>query len=196
MAFRLLVVLVIVSYIVHRAYYVRKVRHGSGTVAHQPPEPGLRFLLLLLAVALAGTTAYVARPEWMRWASMPLPGWLRWAGLVPAAAGFALLQWSQVALGRNWSGQVQLLTDHELVVSGPYRWVRHPMYTAGLLTHVSLPLLSANWFVGGIWLLLHGSNFAARIPLEERLMTSQFGDAYGRYKRTTGRLLPRVLHRG
>jgi protein-S-isoprenylcysteine O-methyltransferase Ste14 len=127
---------------------------------------------------------------------LPLPVWLRWTGLGLAFAGFALLEWSQSALGRNWSARVQLLKDHELVVSGPYRWVRHPMYAAGLLANASVLLLSANWLVGGGWLVLYGWQFAARIPLEEDLMVHRFGEAYRQYMRRTGRLLPRVLHRG
>jgi len=195
-AFRLLVALVIVGYLTHRAYYVLKVRHASESVVRQPPEPAARILLLLLALAVVGTAAYVAAPERLSWASLPLPEWLRWAGLGLAFAGFALLEWSQSALGRNWSGRVQLLKDHELVVSGPYRWVRHPMYAGGLLANASLLLLSANWLVGGGWLALYGWQFAARIPLEEDLMMHRFGEAYRQYMRRTGRLLPRVLHRG
>jgi protein-S-isoprenylcysteine O-methyltransferase Ste14 len=195
-ALRFLPALVLVSYFAHRAYYFRKVRHASGTVAEQPPEPAAALGLLLAVLTLVANTVYVVAPERIRWASWPLPAWLRWAGLVLACAAFALLEWCHATLGRNWSGRVQLLNEHALVVGGPYRWVRHPMYTAGLLASASALLLSANWLVGGSWLALHVCQFAGRIPLEERLMVQQFGDTYRQYMRTTGRLLPRLGHRG
>ena len=192
--FRFLTPLVFFGYFAHRFYYVRKVRHASGSVARQPREAAGPVLLLpLSAVAVA---VYAALPRLLDWASLRLPEALRWTGLVLALAAFALLEWAQSALGRNWSLRVQVLEEHELVVHGPYRWIRHPMYTAGLLASTSVLLLSAKWLVGGIWLLMHGWQFALRIPLEEKLMTEQFGDAYREYARTTGRLIPRLLRPG
>ena len=192
---RFLPALVFFGYFAHRAFYFRKVRHGSGSVAQQPREPAAALGLALAILTLAANIVYAAAPDRIRWASLPLPAWLRWTGLALALVAFALLEWCHAALGQNWSGRVQVLKEHELVVRGPYRWVRHPMYTAGLTASVSALLLSANWLVGGSWLAMHGVQFAGRIPLEERLMVQQFGDAYVRYKRTTGRLLPRLVHR-
>jgi protein-S-isoprenylcysteine O-methyltransferase Ste14 len=170
------------------------VRHAAESVARRLPEPvGPILLLPLTAVVIA---VYVVAPRLLAWASLPFPEALRWAGLALAAAAFALLQWAQSALGRNWSLRAQRLSGHELVVNGPYHWVRHPMYTAGLLATVSVLLLSANWLVGGIWLLMHAWQFALKIPLEEQLMTEEFGDAYRAYMRATGRLVPRILRRG
>ena len=193
-AFRLLAALVFFGYYAHRFYYVRKVRHASGSVARQPREAAGPILLLFVSAAVIA--AYAVAPRPLGWASLPLPEALRWTGLPLAVAAFALLEWAQSALGRNWSLRVQVLTSHELVISGPYRRVRHPMYAAGLLASVSVLLLSANWLVGGIWLVMCVWQFALRIPLEEKLMTEQFGDAYRQYARTTGRLIPRILHRG
>ncbi len=195
-AFRFLPALILVAYFAHRAYYFRKVRHASGSIVQQPPEPAAALGLVLAVLTLLANALYVALPERIRWASWPLPAWLRWAGLGLACAAFALLEWCHATLGRNWSGRVQLLKEHALVVGGPYRWVRHPMYTAGLIASASALLLSANWLVGGSWLAMHVCQFAGRIPLEERLMVQQFGDTYRQYMRRTGRLLPRLAHRG
>jgi protein-S-isoprenylcysteine O-methyltransferase Ste14 len=196
MAFRILLPLVFLGYYAHRVYFAGRVRHPPGSVLRQPSEPGAPIVgLLLVVMVLASIVLYAFAPARMRWASLPLPEWSRWTGLGLACVAFALLGWSQSALGRNWSIRVQVLREHELVVTGPYRWVRHPMYTAGLLTNVSALLLSANWLVGGSWLTMHVWQFAGRIPLEEELMVQQFGDAYREYMRTTGRLLPRIRDR-
>lgn len=191
-AFRCLVALIFVAYMGHRIYYVRRVPHASESVVKQEPEPGGAIMLLLLFATVVILALYVIAPRRVNWASFSLPAPIRWAGLGLTLTAFALLEWSQSALGRNWSLRVQLLKEHELVVRGPYRWVRHPMYTAGLLTNVSVLLLSANWLVGGSWLLMHGWQFARRIPLEESLMVQQFGASYREYMLTTGRLLPRI----
>ena len=193
-AFRILVPLIFFGFFAHRFYYAGRVRHAAESVARRLPEPvGPLLLLPLAAVVIA---VYAAAPQPLGWASLPFPEALRWAGLAVAVAAFALLQWAQAALGRNWSLRAQRLSSHELVVGGPYHWVRHPMYTAGLLATVSVLLLSANWLVGGIWLAMHAWQFALKIPLEEGLMTEQFGDAYRQYARTTGRLIPRILRHG
>jgi len=192
-ALRLLTALVFFGYYAHRFYYVGKVRHAAGSVVRQPREPvGPVLLLFLSAVVIA---VYAIAPRLLGWASLPLPEALRWTGLPLAIAAFALLQWAQSALGRSWSLRVQLLQEHELVVRGPYGRVRHPMYAAGLLASVSVLLLSANGLAGGCWLVTCVWQFALRIPLEESLMTEQFGDAYREYTRTTGRFIPRILHR-
>ena len=195
LALRLLVALVAFGFAAHRIFYLRKVHHPDSAVAQQPPEAGQTTKGLLLILGLVVTAVYIAQPAWLRWASLPLPEWLRWAALGLALPGFALLQRAQAALGRNWSVFVRLLADHQLVRDGPYRRVRHPMYAAALLIHAATLLLSANWFVGGLWLGTDAWQFATRIPMEEELMVRQFGDEYRAYMRTTGRLIPRILHR-
>jgi protein-S-isoprenylcysteine O-methyltransferase Ste14 len=194
-ALRFLPALILVGYFAHRAMYFRRVRHPTESVAQQPAEPGAGLGAILALLTLVVNTVYVVGPERVRWASWPLPTWVRWSGLLLTMAAFGLLEWCHATLGRNWSGRVQVLKDHALVVSGPYRWVRHPMYTAGLLTNVSVLLVSANWLVGGSWLAMHACQFAGRIPLEENLMVQQFGDSYRQYMRATGRLLPRIGRR-
>jgi len=194
--FRLLVALVVFGHLAHRAYYFGKVRHAADTVAHRPRDPAMWVFAFLVLPAYVLTALYLAQPAWLAWASFPLPLWLRWTGLAPALGGFALLEWSQSALGRSWSIQPQVLEDQRMVVAGPYRWVRHPMYAGVLLAHASLFLLSANWVVGALWTGTSAWQFVARMPLEEALMVDRFGEAYRAYMRTTGRLFPRVLHPG
>jgi protein-S-isoprenylcysteine O-methyltransferase Ste14 len=80
-----------------------------------------------------------------------------------------------------------------LVTSGPYRRIRHPIYTAFLLILGAPLLLSANWLIGGAWLAMTILEVTTRIRIEEAMMLSRFGDQYRAYMATTGRLLPRVL---
>ena len=129
----------------------------------------------------------------MAWSALPLPAWLRWLGVAIALTGFALLQWSQQSLGKNWSDSPLLLKGQEMIASGPYRWIRHPIYAAFLLILGSPLLISANWFVGGMWIGMTGLDVASRVRAEEAMMVGQFGEQYHAYVQRTGRLLPRLL---
>ena len=82
-----------------------------------------------------------------------------------------------------------------MVASGPYRWVRHPIYAAFLLILGSLLLISANWCIGGLWIGMTGLDIASRIRTEEAMMVSRFGAPYRAYLRRTGRLTPRLFRR-
>ncbi|TAK12075.1 MAG: isoprenylcysteine carboxylmethyltransferase family protein [Anaerolineae bacterium] len=194
LVFRILLLLLFIGFIANRAYTTRKAE-AAGTTAQKEraDTPLLKLANLLALPALMGTLAAVFSPRWMAWAALDLPDWARWAGLGVALAGFALLQWAQVTLGKNWSDRPRLLAGQELVTGGPYHWVRHPIYTAFLMILGSMLLISANWFVGGLWLAMTGIEVAARVKYEESLLAETFGKAYESYAATTGRLLPRLL---
>ena len=102
-----------------------------------------------------------------------------------------LFVWTHEALGKNWSADLVIKEEHALVTGGPYRWVRHPMYTAFFGSSLAYFLLSANWVIGLTGL---GTSvlFAARVDKEEALMIEEFGDEYQAYMQRTGRFLPPV----
>lgn len=79
------------------------------------------------------------------------------------------------------------------MTSGPYRYVRHPMYTALFHSMWAILLLTRNWLVGGVPLVGLCVIVLLRIQREERAMVDNFGDAYREYMKRTGRFLPRVI---
>jgi protein-S-isoprenylcysteine O-methyltransferase Ste14 len=105
------------------------------------------------------------------------------------AAGLAFAVWARVCLGRNWSGVVTLKQDHELVRSGPYRFVRHPIYTGLLIAFLGSALARNEWrallAVALVWLA-----FWRKLKIEEGWMIEQFGDAYVRYRAEVPALIP------
>ena len=135
---------------------------------------------------------YVFFPSILAWAAFPLPPWLRWLGAGVAAAALLLLAWVQWSLGKNFNTTLHLREEHSLVVGGPYRWVRHPMYTALFLLGVGFLLLTANWFVGLPLIVALPAIVAVRVGNEEAMMIEQFGDQYRAYMQRTGRFLPRL----
>jgi protein-S-isoprenylcysteine O-methyltransferase Ste14 len=192
-AFRAIVAAILVGFIAHRGFYTRRVQHSTDAVLEQPETHlGSRIAGALALAALLATAVYVSFPAWLSWAALPLPIWLRWLGLAVALAGFGLLQWAQITLGRNWSDAPKMLASQALVAEGPYRWVRHPIYAAFLLILGSLLLISANWLVGGSWIAMTSLDIASRMETEEVMMLRRFGEQYRAYMARTGRLLPRL----
>jgi len=114
---------------------------------------------------------------------------VRIAGVLICAAGMAFAFWARVQLGRNWGVPMSLREGHELVTTGPYRVVRHPIYTGILLACLGSGLAADNrWFIGFLLFFVYFS-YSARV--EEASMMRQFPDQYPEYKRKTrGAILP------
>jgi protein-S-isoprenylcysteine O-methyltransferase Ste14 len=194
--FQIILAAVLIGFVVHRGFYTRKVQHATESVLEQPRAGRATQIASILALpALLATVIYVVNPAWMSWSVLPLPLWLRWLGVGVALGGFVLLQWSQNTLGKNWSDAPRLVQEQQMITSGPYRWIRHPIYAAFLLILGSPLLISANWFVGGTWIAMTGLDIASRIRTEEAMMLSQFGERYLEYAGRTGRLVPRIAKR-
>jgi protein-S-isoprenylcysteine O-methyltransferase Ste14 len=143
------------------------------------------FLLLLGWIAL-----YAINRPWMGKFAVPFPSWLRWVGFALGIASLVFWTWTQVALGRNWSPQLQLREEHHLVTSGPYARIRHPLYTAMFGYGASIALVTANW----VFVILTAAMIVAiiaRIPREERMMIDKFGEEYKVYMKRTGRFFPK-----
>jgi protein-S-isoprenylcysteine O-methyltransferase Ste14 len=143
-------------------------------------------LVLMLSVV-----AYLVNPRWMRWSSLDLPAPLRWSGAGLGAVSLALTLWIFRTIGKNITSTVETREEHELVTGGPYRWVRHPLYTVGTSFFVSLGIVAANWFMGlaslSVLVML-----LIRLPKEEEKLIERFGGEYRAYIERTGRLLPRI----
>jgi protein-S-isoprenylcysteine O-methyltransferase Ste14 len=138
-----------------------------------------------------GGMAWMIDPEWMAWSSMPLPPWLRYAAIPLLALGGSLLVWTFRSLGRNLTDTVVTRREHTLVAHGPYRWIRHPLYTTVAILTTAIPLLTANWFlliVGPIAFAL----LVMRTRTEEANLVARFGSGYRAYMERTGRFLPRL----
>jgi protein-S-isoprenylcysteine O-methyltransferase Ste14 len=109
-------------------------------------------------------------------------------GFIVCIAGMAFFVWARQTLGKNWSQTVTVKKDHELVTTGPYRYVRHPMYTGGLTACIGSAMIA-----GGAWVFLFvvlGALFLWRVGAEDKLMARQFPGEYPNYKKRTKALIP------
>lgn len=143
------------------------------------------------AVYWLSVFAWMINPRWLAWSSLSLPVWLRWAGVGALLTGASLLVWTFRTLGTNLTDTVVTRDAHTLVVHGPYRWIRHPLYSSAALLVVAMSLIAANWFflAAGAALL---SILIVRTRTEERNLIARFGDSYQRYMDRTGRFVPRL----
>jgi protein-S-isoprenylcysteine O-methyltransferase Ste14 len=191
--FRIILPTLIIAFAMHRGYYVRK--HGEEQNTLTKREEGLtaRIAGLLGLSGFVAVIIYIINPGLLSWAALPLPLLLRWTGVGIALLGFALLQWSQNTLGKNWSDTPRMIKEQSLITSGPYQFIRHPIYTAFLLILGSTLLISANWLIGLAWIGMTVLEVVSRIGFEENLMLEYFGEQYREYMKRTGRLLPKLI---
>jgi protein-S-isoprenylcysteine O-methyltransferase Ste14 len=138
-----------------------------------------------------GVFAWMINPAWMAWSSVSLPIGLRWAGVGFLVAGSSMLVWTFRSLGKNLTDTVVTRQQHTLVQHGPYRWIRHPLYSSAALLIIALSLVAANWFflVTGVVLLCV---LVLRTRTEEANLVARFGDSYRQYMERTGRFVPRI----
>jgi len=143
---------------------------------------------LMLAILAAFLLPYLPIFHFLTFA--PVDPVVSGVGVVLSAAGMVFLVWARRHLGRNWSQSVSTKEGHELVTSGPYRYVRHPMYAGGFLACVGSAIAG-----GGAWiflLVILGAILLSRVGAEDRLMAQQFPNEYPDYKQRTNAVIPFV----
>ena len=136
--------------------------------------------------------AYVLAPGWMAWSTVDVSPVLRWIALAVAALVVPpFVAWAQRSLGKNVSPTVVTRPEHQLVTYGPYRYIRHPLYTAGMVFFLAMSVAAGSWFLPLVMLVVFPV-LMVRIPLEEAELEARFGEPYRRYKASTGRFVPRL----
>jgi protein-S-isoprenylcysteine O-methyltransferase Ste14 len=169
---------------------LRAERVGGNVSRRNDPRWFWRGMALAGPLVTVMCLGFLIHPCWVDFAAVGLPGWLRLGGLPVGVAGVSLFAWMFRHLGLNVTSTSMPRAQATLVTSGPYRWVRHPMYTAAIILLIATVLFTANWVValggGGVMGLL-----VLRSRVEEQRLVEKFGDAYRNYQRTTGRFWPR-----
>lgn len=191
--FRISIALLIVVALSVSAYFRRR----AARVGNEPIDRRQEGLPTMVVLRIAGLgvwllmIAYVINPDWLAFAAVSLPVELRWFGLLLSVAALPLIVWMFRSLGNNITDTVVTRQKATLVVQGPYRWIRHPLYTFGGLLFIGLILMASN----GLIALLGATTFGIlilRTPKEEERLIERFGDDYRAYMRRTGRFVPRL----
>jgi protein-S-isoprenylcysteine O-methyltransferase Ste14 len=173
-------------------FYRKRSRNADRTNVTEPVV--FTFMRSFWALAVvAGILVYTVHPPLFHWSFLHLPLWARISGIVLGIISNGLLIWTVYSLGENLSASLSIREGHSLVVTGPYRFVRHPLYSCGILLFTALMLVSDSWIIGaaGIGFQLYIMIF--RIDTEEAMMIKAFGDEYRRYMARTGRFMPKLI---
>jgi protein-S-isoprenylcysteine O-methyltransferase Ste14 len=169
-------------------YWRIKAANTKATQRTEPTASGiLRALTLVVVIVLLSTTR-IPLP-WLYRQLWPSGLWSFWIGAAVAVAGLLFAIWARRHLASNWSSSVTIKQGHELITTGPYAVVRHPIYT-GILTGYLGTAIALSQARGVIGLVLLFIMFWAKLRLEEEWMRSQFGETYAIYAHKTAALVP------
>lgn len=145
--------------------------------------------LLLGAFLLSAPQAL---PAWLDAPVLPRSAPQFWLGVVLVAGGLAFAVWARRHIAGYWSGTVTLKEDHELIRTGPYGWVRHPIYSGVLLAIMGTVVALDEWR-GLIALVLMTVSFWRKLRIEESWLSAAFPDQYPRYRAEVSALIPGLL---
>jgi protein-S-isoprenylcysteine O-methyltransferase Ste14 len=167
---------------------------AANTKTTQRLEPAasrfLRAFICLIAIALLVTTS-IPLP-WLYLQLWPPGLWPFWLGAAVTIAGLLFAVWARGYLGRNWSSSVTIKQGHELITTGPYAVVRHPIYTGVLAGFLGMAI-AISQVRGFIVFALFFLAFWLKLRMEEQWMRSQFGETYTTYTHQTAALVPYLL---
>jgi protein-S-isoprenylcysteine O-methyltransferase Ste14 len=180
-----------------RIYYRRKAAKAKRAHSEQSPKTkpirswahtaiSISILSLLIAYLL-----YLFITPWFSWFPLPIPIIIRWIGAILCGVAVPLLIWTHRTLGRSYSPELEIQYQHQLINTGPYARIRHPMYTVFILFTLGTVFITANLFITIFGLLV----CILLYPIskqEEQMLITEFGDQYRDYMNQTGRFLPRL----
>ena len=164
---------------------------AANTKTTQRLEPAfsriLRVLVFLIAIVLL-STAWIPLP-WLYQPLWPQGLWPFWLGVAVTVAGLLFAVWAREHLGSNWSRSVTIKQNHELITTGPYAVVRHPIYT-GILAGFLGSAIALSQVRGVIVVILIFLALWAKFRMEEQWMRAEFGETYAAYAHHTAALVP------
>jgi protein-S-isoprenylcysteine O-methyltransferase Ste14 len=191
--FRILAALVLFTGVGISSYFRRKADRDSGEKISRSVDGSTMMTMIRIGGLLLWLSplVYLINPYWMGWSKLGLPEWARWLGVIIGILCVIGIYWLFSSIGSGITPTSATRKQHTLVTSGPYRWVRHPLYTVGSSMFVAFGMMVDNWFIAGLGILTF-ILMAIRTPKEEANLIEKFGDEYREYMRRTGRFLPKL----
>ncbi|MBI5825960.1 MAG: isoprenylcysteine carboxylmethyltransferase family protein [Chloroflexi bacterium] len=192
--FRILAALTLFTGIGISSYFRRKADRDSGEKISRKVDGFVMMNIIKFGglILWLSPLVYLLNPQWMVWSKIGLPEWVRWLGVGVGILCSLSIYWLFSSIGGGISPTSATRKEHKLSTSGPYRWVRHPLYTIGSSLFISFGLMADNWFIAALGILAFIA-MAIRTPKEEANLIEKFGDEYREYMKRTGRFLPKVV---
>ncbi len=152
----------------------------------------MNFIKIVGLILWLSPFVYLINPAWMAWSKIGLPEWVRGLGVGLGILCVLGIYWLFSSIGSGISPTSATRQQHMLSTKGPYRWVRHPLYTIGSSLFISFGMMADNWFIATLGILAF-IGMAIRTPKEEANLIEKFGDEYREYMKRTGRFLPKLF---
>lgn len=171
-------------------YWARESR-GQKSTERMESQGSRQLRTILMLAAMLLLLVPPRQLHFLHLQMLPEGSWRPWLALLLTVAGMGVSVWARVHLGRNWSQAVTVKEEHELIRSGPYRLLRHPIYTGFLLAVLGMVALD------GIFASLLGFGLVAlalvkKILLEEQWLAEHFGERWLEYRKDSRKLIPYV----
>src|SRR6266542_139603 len=180
--FRILAAVILFTGIGISSYYRRKADKETGEKISRKVDGTALMTIIKIGGLLLwfSPLVYLINPKWMAWSKIGLPDGVRWLGVGIGVLCVAGIYWLFSSIGSGITLTSATRKEHKLVTSGPYRWIRHPLYTGGAALFISLGMMADNWFIA-VLVALTFMLMAIRTPKEEANLIEKFGDEYRAY---------------
>lgn len=190
--FRILAAILLFAGVGISSYYRRKADRDTGEKISRRVDGSVMMTVIKVAGMFLwfSPLIYLLNPRWMDWSKMGLPESLRWVGVLLGVLCVAGIYWLFSSIGTGITPTSATREQHRLVTHGPYRWVRHPLYTIGSSLFIAFGMMADNWFIAVLGILAFIA-MAVRTPKEEANLIEKFGDEYREYMKRTGRFFPK-----
>jgi protein-S-isoprenylcysteine O-methyltransferase Ste14 len=191
--FRILAALILFAGVGISSYFRRKADKDTGEKISRKVDGSVMMTVIKIGGLFLWLTplVYLINPNWMQWTKIGLPESIRWLGVGLGILCVFGIYWLFSSIGSGISPTSATRKEHKLVTSGPYRWVRHPLYTVGASLFIAFGMMADNWFIAALGVLAF-IGMAIRTPKEEANLIEKFGDEYREYMKRTGRFFPKI----
>jgi protein-S-isoprenylcysteine O-methyltransferase Ste14 len=188
--FKLIFVILFIIYVLIRVPFDKQYKQQEKIKTVNSVKEKLLLFLLSLGLILI-PIVWLFTPFLVGF-DIKLPVWARLLGIVISILSLFYFWWIHKTLGVNWSPTLEIRKGHQLIKAGPYKRIRHPMYSQIWLWTIAQFLIISNIFAGLSGILAWTILYFIRVPSEEKMMIEIFGDEYIEYMKQTGRVFPKL----
>lgn len=167
-------------------------KNNTPSTNDQSPKSKDKGSWWLLALGSTILSIIVLLVIYFKW-QPSLPTYVIPIGMILILLGISLRMWSVIALGKFFTLHVEIFSNHQIIETGPYRWIRHPSYTGVLLTAVGYGLASGYLVVLLSFVIILGGTLSYRMYVEEKALRDKFGRQWEKHSAKTGLILPKIF---
>lgn len=194
--FRWLLVIVYITYSIIKINVQKIKKFNGNSIEIDKSKYDIVLLNSFIMVEVIVIFFFIFFPQYFLWAKAPFSITLRIIGFILCTLALFLFHWIHKHLGVYFFNSLKLKKNHKLIVNGPYKFVRHPMYSTYYIFNTGIFLISSNYFIGILWLLCLTILVIYRFRKEEEMLQMKFGDEYLKYHHITPAFIPYLRTNG